>query len=57
MNQENKKKIVEAGGKIRTLTPQQRQAWVKALQPVWKQFEKDIGAELIEAAQAANVGS
>ena len=24
---------------------------MKALQPVWKQFEKDIGADLIEAAQ------
>ena len=57
VNQENKKKIVEAGGKVRTLTPQQREAWVKALRPVWNKFEKDIGADLIEAAQAANVGS
>ncbi len=57
VNQENKKKIAEAGGKIRTLTPQQRQAWVDALRPVWAKFEKDIGADLIKAAQAANVGS
>ena len=57
VNQENKKKIIEAGGKVRTLTPQQREAWVKALRPVWNNFEKDIGADLIEAAQAANVGS
>ena len=57
VNQENKQKIVESGGKIRTLNADQREAWVKALQPVWKKFEKDVGAELIQAAQAANVGS
>ena len=57
VNQENKKKIVEAGGKIRTLDSQQRAAWVKALRPVWDKFEKDVGADLIKAAQAANVGS
>ncbi|MCZ8497962.1 hypothetical protein O9929_05275 [Vibrio lentus] len=26
-----------------SLTPEQREAWVTALQPVWKKFEKDIG--------------
>ena len=57
VNQENKKKIIEAGGTIRTLNSQQREAWVKALRPVWDKFEKDVGADLIEAAQAANLGS
>ena len=57
VNQENKKKIMESGGEIRTLNAQQREAWVKALRPVWTEFEKDVGADLIEAAQAANVGS
>ena len=57
VNQENRKKIVEAGATIRKLTDAQRQAWVDAMKPVWSKFEKDIGADIIEAAQAANVGS
>ncbi len=57
VNQENKKKIMEAGGKIRTLTPAQRDAWVGAMKPVWSKFEDDIGADMIKAAQAANAGS
>jgi C4-dicarboxylate-binding protein DctP len=36
------------------LTPEQRVKWVEAMRPVWKQFEDDIGADLIEAAQAIN---
>ncbi len=54
VNQLNKKKIIEAGGKVRTLTAAQRKAWVGALKPVWKKFEKDVGKDLIEAAQASN---
>ncbi|MGQ4530616.1 TRAP transporter solute-binding subunit DctP [Vibrio cholerae] len=50
----NKQYIIEAGGVVRTLTPEQRQQWVDALKPVWQKFEKDIGADLIEAALAAN---
>ena len=54
VNQENKAKIIEAGGTVRTLTPEQRQAWVDAMKPVWKKFEDDIGADLMEAATKAN---
>ncbi|MDN3716961.1 C4-dicarboxylate ABC transporter [Vibrio breoganii] len=54
VNQANKDNVIAAGGTVRTLTPEQRQAWVDALQPVWKKFEKDIGAELIDAALASN---
>ncbi len=50
----NKPYIIEAGGVVRTLTPEQRQQWVDALKPVWQKFEKDIGTDLIEAALAAN---
>jgi C4-dicarboxylate-binding protein DctP len=57
VNQANRKKILESGGKIRKLTNAQRSEWVKALKPVWKKFEGDIGADLINAAQAANAGS
>ena len=54
VNEANKAKIIESGGTIRTLTPEQRQAWVDALKPVWAKFEGDIGKELIDAAQAIN---
>lgn len=54
VNQANKENVIAAGGTVRTLTPEQRQAWVNALQPVWKKFEKDIGSDLIEAALASN---
>lgn len=57
VNQENRKKILAAGTKIRTLTPKQREAWVKALKPVWKKFERDVGKDMIKAAQSANTGS
>jgi len=54
VNEEAKQAILTAGGEVRTLTPEQRAMWVEAMKPVWAQFEDDIGAELIAAAQAAN---
>ncbi|MDJ0895346.1 MAG: TRAP transporter substrate-binding protein [Alphaproteobacteria bacterium] len=54
VNEENKKLIMEAGTEVRQLTPEQRAKWVKAMRPVWDQFEKDVGADLIAAAQASN---
>ena len=57
VNEANKQKMISAGGTVRTLTGEQRQAWVDALKPVWAQFEGDIGADLIAAAQAANAGN
>jgi C4-dicarboxylate-binding protein DctP len=55
VNNANKKNIIDAGGVVRTLTPQQRQKWVDAMKPVWKKFEKDIGEDLMEAALKANM--
>ncbi|MCJ8298018.1 MAG: TRAP transporter substrate-binding protein [Pseudomonadales bacterium] len=49
----NRANILKAGGKINVLTDEQRAAWVDAMKPVWKQFEKDIGAELIKTAAGA----
>lgn len=57
VNEENKQKIIAAGGKVRKLSKEQRDAWVKALKPVWSKFEKDIGSDTIKSAQAANAGS
>ena len=54
VNQQNRQAILDAGGVIRTLTPAQRQAWVKAMKPVWDQFRDDVGQANIDAAQAIN---
>ena len=50
----NRQNILDAGGVIRELTPEQRQAWVDVMKPVWTEFEGDIGADNIAAAVAAN---
>ncbi|RVT84486.1 DctP family TRAP transporter solute-binding subunit [Rhodobacteraceae bacterium CCMM004] len=54
VNEEAKQAIVDAGGEIRQLTAEQRQAWVDAMKPVWEQFEGDVGADNIAAAQEIN---
>jgi len=54
VNEEARKAILAAGGMIRELTPEQRQAWVDAMKPVWSQFEGDVGADNIAAAQEIN---
>ena len=54
VNEEAKQAIIDAGGKVRSLTADQRSKWVEAMKPVWAKFEGDIGSDLIAAAQAAN---
>ena len=54
VNEANKQKFIDAGGKVRTLNDEQRAAWVEALKPVWKKFERDVGSDLLSAAQASN---
>lgn len=56
VNEKAKQAVIDAGGVVRTLTDEQRAAWVEALKPVWKQFEGDVGADMIEAAQKLNEG-
>ena len=56
VNQEARQSIVDAGGEIRQLTPEQRRMWVEAMRPVWEQFEGDVGADMIAAAQEINAG-
>jgi C4-dicarboxylate-binding protein DctP len=46
--------ILDAGGVIRELTAEQRQAWVDTMMPVWTQFAEEVGQENIDAAQAIN---
>ena len=54
VNNQNKENVIKAGGEVRTLTAEQRQAWVDAMKPVWKKFEGDIGEDLMSAALKAN---
>jgi len=54
INNDAKAAVIAAGGVVRELNAEQRQAWVDAMKPVWAQFEADVGAENIAAAQAIN---
>jgi C4-dicarboxylate-binding protein DctP len=54
VNEAAKQSILDAGGVIRELTPEQRAAWVETMKPVWGQFVDDVGQENIDAAQAIN---
>ncbi len=57
INIQSRQKILDAGVKIRELTPEQRAQWVEAMKPVWAKFKDDIGQDLIDAAVAANTAS
>ena len=55
LNRKAKQDIAKAGTtEIIELTPQQRAEWREAMRPVWKKFENEIGAELIQAAEKSN---
>lgn len=54
-NQADRQRI-EASGSSRLITidEQQREAWRQAMQPVWQQFEAQIGSDVLKAAQTVN---
>ncbi len=54
VNEAAKASIIAAGGTIRTLDADQRQAWVDVMMPVWDKFVGDVGQDAIDAAQAIN---
>ena len=57
-NDGDKKKIIAAGtSQIIVPTKDELAQWRKAMEPVYKQFEGEIGKDLIDAAKAANKGS
>ncbi|MDZ4096141.1 MAG: TRAP transporter substrate-binding protein DctP, partial [Paracoccaceae bacterium] len=49
--------ILDAGGTIRQLTPEQLDAWKVAMKPVWAKFVDGVGQENIDAAQAINAAN
>jgi C4-dicarboxylate-binding protein DctP len=51
----DKQRIIDSKrSEIITLTPEERAQWVEVMKPVWKQFEEEIGKDLIDAAYASN---
>jgi C4-dicarboxylate-binding protein DctP len=51
----DRQKIIDSGrSELITLTPEERAQWVEVMKPVWKQFEKEIGKDLIDAAYNSN---
>ena len=55
LNQQDRKRIADAGkARIQKLTKDDVAAWRKAMEPVWKKFEGDIGRDLIDAALKSN---
>jgi len=55
INERDRKRIVESGkARVQELSKDDVAAWRKAMHPVWKKFEGDIGKDLIEAALKAN---
>ncbi len=54
-NEADRKKIADAGkARIQKLSKDDVMAWRKAMEPVWKKFEGDIGRDLIDAALKFN---
>ena len=52
---EDKQKIIDSKrSQVLTLKPAERAQWVEVMKPVWRQFEDQIGKELIDAAYNAN---
>jgi C4-dicarboxylate-binding protein DctP len=49
------KVIADNKAKVLPMSKEHLAAWRTAMQPVWKKFESDIGADLILAAQKANM--
>ncbi|MEQ8394120.1 TRAP transporter substrate-binding protein [Thalassobaculum sp.] len=54
INDQNRKKIIDAGSTIRELNAEQRAAWKAAMKPVWDKFSGNIGQDLIQAALSSN---
>ncbi len=55
LNERDRARILEAGkARVQELSKEDVAAWRKAMAPVWKKFEGDIGSDLIQAASKAN---
>jgi C4-dicarboxylate-binding protein DctP len=54
INADGRQKIIDSGvSEVVALSPEELSNWQQVMRPVWEDFEGNIGAELIAAAQAA----
>jgi C4-dicarboxylate-binding protein DctP len=55
LNRRDREQLLAAGkAKLVSLGEAERSAWRQAMQPLWKRYEAQIGADMLRAAQAAN---
>ncbi|MCS7958786.1 TRAP transporter substrate-binding protein [Pseudomonas aeruginosa] len=55
LNRDARQRILASGAsEIHTLSPQQCADWRQAMQPVWQKFRGNVGADLLQAAEASN---
>ena len=55
LNVGDREKIRQSGySQVLKLSSAEREAWRVAMEPVWRQFETEIGTDIIKAARAAN---
>ena len=55
LNQTDRERIAASGrSQLVQLSERERGAWRSAMEPVWQQFEAQIGSDVIKAARAAN---
>ncbi|TES04045.1 TRAP transporter substrate-binding protein [Pseudomonas aeruginosa] len=55
LNRDARQRILASGAsEIHTLSPQQRADWRQAMQLVWQKFRGNVGADLLQAAEASN---
>lgn len=57
VDNEARQSILDTGGTIRELSPEQRQAWVDAMKPVWEKFASDVGQDNIDYIQELNAAA
>lgn len=56
INGQAREKVLASGKtELIELTPEQRAAWRKAVEPVWAQFSDAIGPDIMKAAQSSNL--
>ncbi|TRX73522.1 TRAP transporter substrate-binding protein [Pseudomonas mangiferae] len=54
-NRADRERIVATGKtQVVSLSAEERQAWREAMRPVWKQFEPNIGEDILKAAEIVN---
>lgn len=55
LNRQGREQLAAAGrAKLIGLSKEERAAWRAAMQPLWKQYEAEIGADVLRAAQTVN---